>query len=410
MKMFSCFGIRTRPSQPALAKDQSVVSINKVPAAGEGCHLRSCRLSPVGKEAEGSGALVRAAWRGAYGAAGKSREDGVTMHDTVSMRPSFCTWVDGSRMHFFAVFDGHGGPVVSALLRDQMHAILAEELTRAAAAYRKKQHQNEEAELCAWKGALRQSFARADELAASAVPRGTIMGSTAVVALVVGGRILVANCGDSRAVLCRAGRAVPLSQDHKQKNKCFSHSNNLARSSMPTFLSSNATFLSSAATLLSSAANLLSSAAASWFLAIFLTSLASFLAFTIASIAFVSSSSPFLFFFSVFSFLHPSGRFGHTLINPEITCEPDITITARSDDDDCLILASNGLWDVISNQKACCVASKCLENKSKNVNVPAGKEQEVRCVCAAIRLTNLAINEHSLGDISVVVLDLKVRG
>uniref|UniRef100_A0A8I6YA80 protein-serine/threonine phosphatase n=1 Tax=Hordeum vulgare subsp. vulgare TaxID=112509 RepID=A0A8I6YA80_HORVV len=323
MKMFSCFGIRTRPAQPALAKDQSVVGINNVPAAGDGCHLRS----PVGKEAEGSGALVRAAWRGAYGAAGKSREHGVAMQDTVSMRPSFCTWVDGSRMHFFAVFDGHGGPVVSALLRDHMHAILAEELTGAAAAHRKKQHQDEGAEVCAWKGALRQSFARADELAASAVPRGTIMGSTAVVALVVGGRILVANCGDSRAVLCRAGRAVPLSQDHKQPAR-------------PDEMAAGGVMH------------------------------------------------------------HNDGPTGSRALG--------ITITARSDDDDCLILASNGLWDVISNQKACCVAPKCLENKSKNVNAPAGKEQEVRCVCAAIRLTNLAINEHSLDDINVVVLDLKV--
>ena len=93
-------------------------------------------------------------------------------------------------------------------------------------------------------------------------------------------------------------------------NKCFSHSNNLARSSLLTFLSSKATFLSSATTLLSSAANLLSSATASWFLAIFLTSFASTLAFTIASIAFLSSSSPFFFFFSVLSFLHPSDLFG----------------------------------------------------------------------------------------------------
>uniref|UniRef100_A0A452XB61 protein-serine/threonine phosphatase n=1 Tax=Aegilops tauschii subsp. strangulata TaxID=200361 RepID=A0A452XB61_AEGTS len=215
MRILSCFGIRARPAQPAPAKNQPVVTasvgVNNVPAAGEG----GPRLAPVAEESEGSGAAVRAAWRGAYGAAGKPREHAVTMQDTVSMRPSFCTWVDGSRMHFFAVFDGHGGPVVSVVLRDHMHAILADELIRAAAAYRKKQQQDEEAELCAWKGALRRSFARADELAASGVPPGTTMGSTAVVALVVRGRILVANCGDSRAVLCRSGRAVPLSQDNK---------------------------------------------------------------------------------------------------------------------------------------------------------------------------------------------------
>jgi len=26
----------------------------------------------------------------------------------VSLRPSFCTWVDGSPLHLFGVFDGHG--------------------------------------------------------------------------------------------------------------------------------------------------------------------------------------------------------------------------------------------------------------------------------------------------------------
>ncbi|XP_044444410.1 probable protein phosphatase 2C 37 [Triticum aestivum] len=137
------------------------------------------------------------------------------MEDKVSLRPSFFTWVDGSRMHFFAVFDGHGGPEVSALCRDHMHAILADELARAAADYRKESQQDEEAEDRAWKAALTRSFARADELGASGVPQGTIGGSTAMVALLVHGRIIVANCGDSRAVLCRAGRAVPLSQDHR---------------------------------------------------------------------------------------------------------------------------------------------------------------------------------------------------
>nr|XP_020187308.1 probable protein phosphatase 2C 37 [Aegilops tauschii subsp. strangulata] len=230
-----------------------------------------------------------------------------------------------------------------------MHAILADELIRAAAAYRKKQQQDEEAELCAWKGALRRSFARADELAASGVPPGTTMGSTAVVALVVRGRILVANCGDSRAVLCRSGRAVPLSQDNK-----LARTDELAAA---------------------------------------------------GGVMYHYDGVP-----RVQGILSRSRALGHTFLNPQMTCEPDITITARTDDDDCLILASNGLWDVISNQKACNVAKKCLEDKSKCANAPVGKEEEVRCVCAAIRLSNLAINEHSLDDISVVVLDLKVRG
>eukprot|EP00898_Chlorokybus_atmophyticus_P004723 jgi/Chlat1/5251/Chrsp33S08963 len=40
-------------------------------------------------------------------------------------------------------------------------------------------------------------------------------GSTAATALLVGRRLLVANVGDSRAVMSRAGKAVPMTVDHK---------------------------------------------------------------------------------------------------------------------------------------------------------------------------------------------------
>jgi hypothetical protein len=56
------------------------------------------------------------AWPMAFGwlsVAGRSRE----MEDAVSLRPGFCTWVDGSPMHFFGVFDGHGGSHVSMYVR-----------------------------------------------------------------------------------------------------------------------------------------------------------------------------------------------------------------------------------------------------------------------------------------------------
>lgn len=46
-------------------------------------------------------------------------------------------------------------------------------------------------------------------------PESYGVGSTAVVAVVTPDKIVVANCGDSRAVLCRNGKAVPLSNDHK---------------------------------------------------------------------------------------------------------------------------------------------------------------------------------------------------
>lgn len=44
---------------------------------------------------------------------------------------------------------------------------------------------------------------------------GDIVGCTANVVLITKKKIIVANAGDSRSVLCRNGRAIQLSQDHK---------------------------------------------------------------------------------------------------------------------------------------------------------------------------------------------------
>ncbi|KAJ0671455.1 putative protein-serine/threonine phosphatase [Helianthus annuus] len=84
-----------------------------------------------------------------------------------------------------------------------------------------------------WRLAINRSFQRMDEMAlrlclCGAVgsssnicrcsPKLSFMGSTAVVSVVTNEYIFVANCGDSRAVLCRNGRAIPLSVDHKVRN------------------------------------------------------------------------------------------------------------------------------------------------------------------------------------------------
>uniref|UniRef100_A0A8I6YYE5 protein-serine/threonine phosphatase n=1 Tax=Hordeum vulgare subsp. vulgare TaxID=112509 RepID=A0A8I6YYE5_HORVV len=78
-----------------------------------------------GQEGEGSGAVpapllpaeaaaaAAAVWSLAFGSASERGQDhGKRMEDAVSLRPFFCAWADGSPMHFFAVFDGHGGPQV----------------------------------------------------------------------------------------------------------------------------------------------------------------------------------------------------------------------------------------------------------------------------------------------------------
>lgn len=45
------------------------------------------------------------------------------------------------------------------------------------------------------------------------------VGSTAVVALVCSSHVIVANCGDSRVVLCRGKEPMALSVDHKARTR-----------------------------------------------------------------------------------------------------------------------------------------------------------------------------------------------
>ncbi|KAJ1270117.1 hypothetical protein BS78_06G030300 [Paspalum vaginatum] len=350
-------------------------------------------------------------WPVAFGSlsiAGRMR----TMEDTVSLRPAFCTWIDGSPMHFFAVFDGHGGSHVSMLCRDRMHALLAEELAEEGASFldrRRQQHHehqkhhhqqaassspppatggsaacswsDEAEEEVAWRAALCRSFRRVDALAALACacgrvarPRCTcplsgespgIVGSTAVVALLVRGRLVVANCGDSRAVLCRgpAGAApVPLSCDHKPDRP-----DELAR------------------------------------------------------IQAVGGRVLFNNGPRVRGILAMSRALGDRLLRPEVIPEPEITITDRTAEDECLILASDGMWDVIPNEIACNVARHCLQDGNPPpvqsaaaapppaaIPVAAG-EAEPRCYRAASLLARLAIGRETPDNISIVVIDLKQR-
>lgn len=101
--------------------------------------------------------------------------------------------------------------------KDRMHEIVKEEVEKCE-------------ETMEWKETMVKSFSRMDKdvtewssLASTSsncrcelqTPQCDAVGSTAVVAVVSEDKIVVSNCGDSRAVLCRNGVAIPLSTDHK---------------------------------------------------------------------------------------------------------------------------------------------------------------------------------------------------
>lgn len=137
------------------------------------------------------------------------------MEDAVAIHPSFCGGND-----FFGVYDGHGCSHVASICKDRMHEIVRDE-------YERRQRGSEST--LSWERTMCESFSIMDKEAVawgsgsrnnscrceSNTSKSDTVGSTAVVAVVTPDTIVVSNCGDSRAVLCRNGEAIPLSQDHK---------------------------------------------------------------------------------------------------------------------------------------------------------------------------------------------------
>lgn len=264
--------------------------------------------------------------------------------------------------HFYGVYDGHGGCQVANYCRDRLHLALTEEIEvvkRGLGSGSSGDSLQQQ-----WEGAFSRCFLKVDaevggvrqgnsggEASVEPIAPETV-GSTAVVAIVCPTHIMVANCGDSRAVLCRGKAPMPLSVDHKPDRKDEWERIEAADGKVIQWNG-----------------------------------------------------------YRVFGVLAMSRSIGDRYLKPWIIPDPEVTIIQRAKDDDCLILASDGLWDVLSNEEACDAARRriLLWHKKNGASIPSdrGKSVDPASQAAADYLSKLALQKGSKDNITVVVVDLK---
>ncbi|KAJ6801939.1 putative protein phosphatase 2C 53 [Iris pallida] len=274
--------------------------------------------------------------------------------------------------HFFGVYDGHGGAQVADYCRDRIHSVLVEELKvskggpeGAGGDHLQKQ----------WERAFSDCFHQVDDEVGGKVSRSLsgedgngacsdmsldpvapeTVGSTAVVAVICSSHIIIANCGDSRAVLCRGKQPLALSVDHKP-NREDEYARIEAEGGK--VIQWNG--------------------------------------------------------YRVFGVLAMSRSIGDRYLKPWIIPEPEVMIVPRTKEDECLILASDGLWDVMSNEEACDAARRRIllwhkKNGVFSTSSSRGEESDPAAQAAADYLSKLALQKGSKDNISVVVIDLKAQ-
>lgn len=261
-------------------------------------------------------------------------------------------------LHFFGVFDGHGGVEAAKHCADRMHQNLSDvwnerivcggqRLTASSDQLFAGHCPGSATPLSASptsqdvEDVFLDAFIKTDDQFRSD-DVSALVGSTAVI--VLGQRYyLVANCGDSRAVLCRSGQAHPLTVDHKPER--------------------------------------------------------------VDEMARVEKAGGQVWFWNgarVMGVLAMSRAIGDRSLRPYVIPDPEVSIVPRTADDTLIILATDGLWDVISDQEACTLAMKCLDRAQQK----GATEADAARLTATV-LIRAAMDRGSRDNITVVVIDLR---
>ncbi|CAL0320278.1 unnamed protein product [Lupinus luteus] len=275
-----------------------------------------------------------------------------------------------SPAHFFGVYDGHGGFEVANYCQEHLHSVLIKEIEAVEARLNEKNERNNWQEH--WKKAFSNCFHEVDdevvgvheansgsnngnesECSIESLATETV-GSTAVVAVLTQSHIIVANCGDSRAVMCRRKEALPLSADHKPDRE---DEWTRIEASGGKVIQWNG--------------------------------------------------------YRILGVLAVSRSIGDRYLKPWIIPEPEVVFVQREKKDECLILASDGLWDIMTNEEACDIARKRIliwhKKNDNNESMGQGHGVDPASQFAAEYLSRLALQRGSKDNISVIVIDLKAQ-
>ncbi|PNH06386.1 putative protein phosphatase 2C 8 [Tetrabaena socialis] len=179
----------------------------------------------------------------------------------------------------------------------------------------------------------------------SGLHTGDTTGSTAVMALVGDAAIWIANCGDSRAVLSRAGGVLQLSQDHRP----------MRADEYDRVKQAGGVILS------------------------------------------MRNGSMY-----VMGQLAVTRSFGDFQLRPYVIAQPEIIMHSRTEEDEFLILASDGLWDTLDNKEAVDIVHRCLRHK----RVQSLDKREALVKVGRV-LTKFAVSRGSRDNVTAIIINLK---